>query len=61
MPDHPQVDSVPYPCGGEGPESLTSSKYAEQRSPVSVIEHPSEEGESSPECFERASADNQVK
>ena len=61
MPDHPQVESVPSPCGGEGPESLVRSKDAEQPSPVSVLEHPSKEGESSPECFERVSADLQGK
>ncbi|ONK61883.1 uncharacterized protein A4U43_C08F34560 [Asparagus officinalis] len=49
-PDHPQVDSTQ--CGGAECE-LTSSVDAKQPSPVSVLEHQLEEGESSPECFEK--------
>lgn len=50
------VDSVPAQCSGTGSEFLTCSKDVEKPSPVSVLEHASEEGGSSPECFERVNA-----
>ncbi|URE44103.1 hypothetical protein MUK42_25457 [Musa troglodytarum] len=58
--DHPQVD--PLLSQSETSEaSPLSSKECEQQSPVSVLEHPSEEESSCSGCFERISADLQGK
>ncbi|ONK76990.1 uncharacterized protein A4U43_C02F1980 [Asparagus officinalis] len=56
LPRHLQLDSAPSECSESGSDSMTSSRDAEQQSPVSVLEHSSNEGLSNPHYFGRASA-----
>ncbi|XP_072985636.1 uncharacterized protein [Typha latifolia] len=57
--DNPQAETIPSPSCGTDSVSPVSSKEGERPSPVSVLEPPSEEENSSSGCFEGISADLQ--
>ncbi|XP_072997529.1 uncharacterized protein [Typha latifolia] len=57
--NHPQVDYVPSSCNAMEPASPESPNEGERPSPVSVLDPPEEEENSSSGCFGRISADLQ--